>query len=75
MLDSISRIKNQPIEIWMVKLCDRITNLQAPPIHWDKNKIIQYQSEARLILNQLSEANHFLATRLKNKIIAYEQYL
>jgi (p)ppGpp synthase/HD superfamily hydrolase len=74
MLDSISRIKRQPIEIWMVKLCDRISNLQAPPIHWDKNKIIQYQNEARLILNQLSEANHFLATRLKNKIIAYEQY-
>jgi (p)ppGpp synthase/HD superfamily hydrolase len=59
----------------MVKLCDRITNLQAPPKHWNKDKIIQYQNEARLILDQLSEANKFLAKRLKNKISAYEQYL
>ncbi|MFQ3170219.1 MAG: (p)ppGpp synthase/HD superfamily hydrolase [Oleispira sp.] len=75
MLDSINRIKDQPIEVWMVKLCDRITNLQVPPKHWNKDKIIQYQNEARLILDQLSEANKFLAKRLKNKISAYEQYL
>jgi (p)ppGpp synthase/HD superfamily hydrolase len=34
MKDSLSRIKNQPIEIWMVKIADRITNLQPPPAHW-----------------------------------------
>ena len=75
MLDSISRIKDQPIEVWMVKLCDRITNLQAPPKHWNKEKIAQYQSEARLILGQLGGASQFLAERLSNKITAYEQYL
>jgi guanosine-3',5'-bis(diphosphate) 3'-pyrophosphohydrolase len=75
MLDSISRIKEQPIEVWMVKLCDRITNLQAPPRHWSKEKIAQYQSEARLILGQLGEASQFLARRLRNKIAAYDQYL
>ncbi len=48
MLDSINRIKNQPTEVWMVKLCDRITNLQPPPKHWNKEKIANYQNEARL---------------------------
>lgn len=75
MQDSINRIKDQPIEVWMVKLCDRITNLQAPPKHWNKDKISQYQREARLILSQLGEASQFLAKRLRNKIDAYEQYL
>ncbi len=75
MQDSISRIKKQPKEIWMVKLCDRITNLQPPPKHWDKEKIAKYQDEARYILDQLGEASEFLAERLRLKIAAYEQYL
>ena len=74
-LDSLRRIKTQPIEVWMVKLCDRITNLQPPPKHWTKEKIDQYQNEARMILDQLGEANMLLADRLKMKIDAYSQYL
>ncbi|MFK5880513.1 MAG: HD domain-containing protein [Flavobacteriaceae bacterium] len=72
MKDSIGRIKQQPKEIWMVKLCDRITNLQPPPNHWDNEKIYQYREEARFILEQLGEANQFLAERLKIKIDAYK---
>jgi guanosine-3',5'-bis(diphosphate) 3'-pyrophosphohydrolase len=75
MLDSLRRIKNQPIEVWMVKLCDRITNLQPPPKHWHKEKIANYQVEARIILDQLGAANPFLAERLTMKIDAYSQYL
>lgn len=75
MQDSLQRIKRQPIEVWMVKLCDRITNLQPPPKHWHKEKIAHYQNEARLILDQLGEASEFLAERLKMKIQAYDQYL
>ena len=75
MQDSLQRIKRQPIEVWMVKLCDRITNLQPPPKHWHKEKISNYQNEARLILDQLGEASEFLAERLKMKIQAYDQYL
>src|SRR5215207_10551379 len=33
--DSISRIKELEKEIWAVKLADRITNLDAPPLDWD----------------------------------------
>ncbi len=74
MEDSIQRIKQQPKEVWMVKLCDRITNLQPPPKHWDKTKIGKYQEEARFILAQLGEANSLLADRLQKKIRAYDQY-
>lgn len=34
MADSLERIKAQPKEIWMVKMADRITNLQPPPKQW-----------------------------------------
>ncbi len=75
MQDSINRIKKQPKAVWMVKLCDRITNLQPPPNHWNKEKIAKYQNEARFILAQLGEASQFLAERLQEKIDAYDQYL
>ena len=45
MSDSLQRIKEQPLEIWMVKLADRITNLQAPPHYWKQDKIIQYKED------------------------------
>lgn len=75
MQDSLHRIRQQPREVWMVKLCDRITNLQAPPAHWDQTKIAAYQDEARLILRELGEASPFLAARLAEKIAGYDQYL
>lgn len=73
MNDSIARIRQQPKEIWMVKLADRITNLQPPPKHWDKEKINKYRNEAIVILEKLGEANQYLAERLRTKIAAYGQ--
>jgi hypothetical protein len=35
----------------------------------------RYRDEARCILNQLGEANQFLAERLKVKIDGYSQYM
>lgn len=75
MQDSINRIKQQPKAVWMVKLCDRITNLQPPPKHWNKEKITKYQREARFILKAVGSANELLANRLQHKIDAYNQYL
>ena len=74
MQDSLARIKQQPIEIWMVKLADRITNLQPPPSHWTKEKIRNYYQESKLILSELVEANQYLATRLQSKIEGYQKY-
>jgi len=72
MKDSLERIKQQPVEIWMVKLSDRITNLQPPPKHWNKEKIDSYRQEARLILESLGDSSTFLASRLQTKIAEYE---
>ena len=36
--DSLSRILDLGREVTIVKLCDRITNLQKPPVKWDKEK-------------------------------------
>jgi (p)ppGpp synthase/HD superfamily hydrolase len=73
--DSLRRIKQQPSEIWMVKLADRITNLQRPPAHWSKEKIAKYQIEAMEILHALGEASDLLGSRLRQKIAEYDSYL
>lgn len=71
MADSLARIKAQPREIWMVKLADRITNLQPPPGHWDDKKINRYREEGKVILEELGHACQYLADRLRRKIQVY----
>jgi (p)ppGpp synthase/HD superfamily hydrolase len=73
--DSLQRIVKQPKEIWMVKMADRITNLQKPPIHWTKEKMLNYQKEAVLIYDQLKDANQLLAVRLAEQIQSYTNYI
>ena len=73
MQDSLARIKQQPREIWMVKLADRITNLQPPPGHWDADKIERYREEGREILKALGGASSYLAGRLRQKIKEYPE--
>ena len=75
MKDSLSRIKKLQSEVWAVKLADRITNLQQPPTHWDKQKKIKYLDEARIILRELKDGNNYLAKRLEEKIAEYENYI
>ncbi len=74
MTDSLARIRQQPYEVWMVKLADRISNLQQPPRHWRPEKIRRYRAEAEMILETLGEANECLARRLEEKIVAYGIY-
>lgn len=74
MKDSINRIMRQPKEVWMVKICDRITNLQPPPQHWQKEKIQNYRAEAKTIHRLLGSANEYLGKRLAIKIKDYQQY-
>lgn len=75
MLDTLARVKELPLEVWAIKLADRITNLQAPPLDWDKEKKIEYHKESKTILKELRDGNAFLANRLKTKIKEYESYL
>ena len=69
--DYISRIKPQPREIWMVKMADRITNLQPPPEHWDNRMIKRYREGAEVICRELASASKFLGERLRVKIDRY----
>jgi (p)ppGpp synthase/HD superfamily hydrolase len=69
--DSLERIRRQPREVWMVKLADRITNLQPPPPHWTPEKVARYREEAVAIRDALAEASPFLAERITRKIAAY----
>ena len=68
MMDSLNRIKKLHVEVWAVKLADRITNLQPPPSHWDNEKKKKYHIEAQFILDELGMGNLFLAKRLKEKM-------
>jgi len=73
--DSLQRIRQQPVDIWMVKLADRITNLSPPPSYWDKEKIRQYRNESVDIYNALNKASDCLGKRLEMKIEACKDYL
>jgi (p)ppGpp synthase/HD superfamily hydrolase len=75
MLDSLKRIKEQPVEIWAVKLADRITNLYEPPYYWNDEKKLNYIEEAKIILNELKDGNKYLAERLEFKIKNYYNFL
>lgn len=71
MKDCLYRIRRQPKEIWMVKMADRITNLQPPPAHWPLEKVAAYRKEGALILKTLYSASTFLAKRLLNMLKVY----
>ncbi len=75
MLDSLQRIKQQPREVWAVKMADRICNLYAPPFYWDNAKKLTYLEEARLIHRELQEGSKYLADRLASKIAAYQRFI
>lgn len=69
--DSLARILAQPPEVAMVKLADRITNLQPPPSHWPADRVREYRDEAREIHAALGAACPVLGPRLRERIEAY----
>ncbi len=75
MADSINKLLTQPYSIQMVKLADRITNLQKPPEHWDNAKIFNYHKESKFILSCLKNSNAYLSQRLEEKIGEYRTYI
>lgn len=73
MMDSLTRINKLQKEVGLVKVADRITNLQKPPSHWSNDKIVNYCEEAKLISNTLTDKNAYLNKRLVSKIAEYEE--
>ena len=74
MQDSLARIVKQGSEVAIVKLCDRITNLQKPPVKWDKEKIKKYHLQAVTIAQALGGKNSYLDKRIREKIQEYNTY-
>jgi (p)ppGpp synthase/HD superfamily hydrolase len=74
MADSLRRLVLQPKDVQLVKLADRITNLEAPPSYWTKEKRLAYREEARQILDALGSSNAWLARRLEQRRQAYLAY-
>ncbi|MCA2980064.1 MAG: bifunctional (p)ppGpp synthetase/guanosine-3',5'-bis(diphosphate) 3'-pyrophosphohydrolase [Myxococcaceae bacterium] len=74
MADSLRRLRAQPVEVQLVKLADRVTNLEAPPAAWSREKRLAYRDEARHIGEVLGAANAWLARRLEARREAYLAY-
>jgi (p)ppGpp synthase/HD superfamily hydrolase len=75
LLHSLERIRKEPREIWMVKMADRISNLQKPPESWSRKKISGYLEDSYLIYKNLKEGSSYLSVRLLDKINKYEKSL
>ena len=74
MADSLQRIKQQPREIAIVKLADRITNMSSPPTAWSKDKCTSYRAEAGMIADALGYASPELEARLRARMAAYAMF-
>jgi guanosine-3',5'-bis(diphosphate) 3'-pyrophosphohydrolase len=74
MPDSLRRIREQPLEVAVVKLADRITNLSEPPHYWTREKCAAYRAEAITIADALGHASADLDARLRARIAAYAAY-
>lgn len=72
--DSLARIKQQPKEVWLVKLGDRISNLGQPPHYWKPDKIAAYRDEAKKIHRELGKASELLGNRLLVRIETYGEF-
>ncbi|HTL33767.1 MAG TPA: HD domain-containing protein [Kofleriaceae bacterium] len=74
MADSLRRIREQPPEIAVVKLADRITNLATPPAKWTKEKCATYRQEGLLIADTLGYASATLDARLRARAEVYKAH-
>ena len=75
MRDSLARIRQGRREVAIVKLADRITNLQRPPSHWSPEKRRAYLEEAREIREALSGVQPWLERRLSECMSAYAGWI
>lgn len=72
--DSLDRINLLRREVGIVKLADRITNLQEPPKNWSLEKRLEYLDQAKMIAMELEGKHTYLESRLADKILDYNNY-
>lgn len=73
--DSLNRIGTEPIEVHLVKLADRISNLDRPPSTWPNEKILRYRESSKMIYERLKGAHAELSGKLLAKIEDYSRYI
>ncbi len=73
--DSLVRILEQPEEIAVAKLADRVSSMLPPDEDWPKEKIQTILENAVMILQMLGETSDYLADRLEKRIALYRQTL
>ncbi len=74
--NSLERIVTLGVdEIKIVKMCDRIVNLDSPPQSWSREKISSYRDESREIHRMLGHSDTDTANRLMEKIESYKKYI
>ena len=71
LIDSLDRILLEQKEVSLVKLADRIVNLQEKPTEWNLEKLKSYKKDSELILQKLGGVSKILSQRLKEKINTY----
>ncbi len=71
----LRKINSISKEAAIVKLADRITNLQPPPSTWTKEKTKTYWEESKLIWKTLKCNSSYLSARLEQKIAEYEKFI
>ncbi|WP_300367997.1 HD domain-containing protein [Hydrogenimonas sp.] len=73
--DSVTRILDQPREIAMAKIADRISSMLPISSEWSDEKITTILGNAEMILQVLGDASPYLKNRLKRKIRLYRNVL
>ena len=69
--DCIERIKNQPKEVAIVKMADRLFNVRERYAKWTTEKQNKYKQEAQFICNELGYACEDMKKALQNAIYNY----
>lgn len=72
MTDSLNRILQQPGEVAIVKMADRVANLTNNLVNWSFEKRLYYHKEATLIFNTLGHASQPMAYLLESTINYFE---
>jgi len=73
--ESLVRILEEPKEVAIAKLADRISSMLPPPPEWPASRVETILQNAVMIRQMLGEASEFLAARLDRRIALYQKAL
>jgi (p)ppGpp synthase/HD superfamily hydrolase len=73
--DSLMRILEEPQEVAIAKLADRVSSMLPPPPEWPKSRIETIVENAVMIRQMLGGASEYLAARLDGRIALYRHAL